>query len=125
MYSGSMVRVCSRRYPEHISISSGRGLRFPGGRHFKTLAMKTSSRFKPAMDKSSSKYCRRTDERLALQILVFTRGLPDDEHARRGVPDAENGLRAPFGKRALAARLDRRTDLVEGDIGVSSCFLPS
>ena len=56
MNSGSMVRVCSRRYGVHSSISSGRGSRFPGGRHFSTFAMNTSSRRNPAMAKSSLRY---------------------------------------------------------------------
>ena len=57
MNSGSMVRVCSRRYGVQSSISSGRGSRFPGGRHFSTFAMNTSSRARPAMARSSFRYC--------------------------------------------------------------------
>jgi hypothetical protein len=39
MTSGQMLRICSRKNGEHASISSGHGLRFPGGRHLMTLAM--------------------------------------------------------------------------------------
>ena len=37
--SGQMLRICSRKNGEQASTSSGRGLRFPGGRHLSTLAM--------------------------------------------------------------------------------------
>lgn len=37
--SGQMLRICSRKNGEQASTSSGRGLRFPAGRHLSTLAM--------------------------------------------------------------------------------------
>ena len=45
--SGAIRRICSSRNGRHEATSSGSGLRLLGGRHFRTFAMKTSSRFMP------------------------------------------------------------------------------
>ena len=44
---GWISSTCFSRYGRQESISSGWGSRFPGGRHLRTFAMKTSSRFSP------------------------------------------------------------------------------
>ncbi len=49
MIFGCTNSTCRRRKGSHCAISSGSGLRLPGGRHFSTLAMKTlSRRFRPS-----------------------------------------------------------------------------
>ncbi len=55
----------------------------------------------------------RAHERLALQVLIATRSLAHDEHARLGIAHAEHGLRPPSGKRASMAGFDRSANLVE------------
>ena len=55
MTSGLIVCVCWRKKVAHASISSGFGLRFEGGLHLRTFAMKTSSRLSPATSSSSSR----------------------------------------------------------------------
>ncbi len=44
---GWIREICSTSHGVHASISSGRGSRFPGGRHFTMLAMYTRSRVRP------------------------------------------------------------------------------
>ena len=43
MQSGFTSRICSCRNGSHAATSSRSGLRLPGGRHFRTLAMNTSA----------------------------------------------------------------------------------
>ncbi|MEM0443897.1 MAG: hypothetical protein QXJ73_07050 [Candidatus Caldarchaeum sp.] len=53
---GLITTICLRRYfSEHMLLSSGVGSLFPGGRHFTTFVMKTSSRLQPASFNASVK----------------------------------------------------------------------
>ena len=65
--AGSRTSSWRRRYGAQAAISSGSGSRLPGGRHFTTLVMKTSSRRQPIEPRSSVEQAAGApDERPAL-----------------------------------------------------------
>ena len=105
-----MSASCRSSHGAHASISSGCGSRLPGGRHFTTLAMYTSSRVRPMPSISCvSSLPARPDERLALQVLLLARAFADEQQIRVGSTDTEHHLGAPRRELAeLAARSDRR-----------------
>ena len=65
------------------SASSGLGSRLSGGRHFRTFAMKTSSRAKPsARIIDVEQLARAADERFALPVLLHARRFADEHPPR-------------------------------------------
>ena len=80
----------------HDAISSGSGLRLPGGRHLMTLAMYTSGALQlhALGDDLGEQLSGAADERLALQVFVRARPLADEHQVGGRIADAEYQVRA-------------------------------
>ena len=95
------------------SISVGCGSRLPGGRHLRTLAMKTSLAREPDLPSSCvEQLARLADERQALLVLVRARRLADEHQVGVGVARAEDDLRAGL-PRAAGSASQPRASLVD------------
>ena len=100
-------RGSRRRRP----ISSGSGSRLPGGRHFTTLVMKTSSRAQPMRAQQLvEQLAGGPDERAPGGVLAGAGTLPDQEHVAQRVALAGDGVRPAALKRAARAATDLGRD---------------
>ena len=102
---GSISSICRSRYGRRPRSRRAADRGCPGGRHLRTLAMKTSSRLSPISSSSSlEELARPTDERQALAILLGPRRLADEHQVGVGVAGAEDRPRPGLGERAARAR---------------------
>ena len=101
---GSISSICRKRCGSHAAISSGSGSRFPGGRHLRTFATKTSARVSPMpVEQLVEQLSRLPDERDALLVLVEPRRLAHEHEVGVRAPGAEHDLRAALRERAPRA----------------------
>ena len=105
---GWISSICFHRWPSQAWISSGCGSRFPGGRHFRTFATKTSLRVEAdAREQLVEQLPGLADERHALLVLVEAGRLADEHQVGLRVARAEDDLRPPLREPALRAARDR------------------
>ena len=74
------------RYGSHRSISSGSGLRLPGGRHFKILQIKTSSRFNPIASSILFRNCPALPTKGSPCVLIGSRRFTYYYYISLGLP---------------------------------------
>ena len=115
---GRISSICRKRWLSQASISSGCGSRLPGGRHFRTFAMKTSSRVRPIPARSLPSSCPAAPTNGTPCLSSWKPGRLADEHQVGGRrARAEHDLRAGLRERAARAAGDHVARTQRGQLG--------
>jgi hypothetical protein len=114
MILGFTKAIWAASHSQQAAISSFVGTRFPGGRHFTTFVMYTSSRGIPALSRIlvRSWPAGPTKGRPCL-IFDLAGGLADEHQFRGSTTFPKNGLASELGKRTTLAGKDTLTQILK------------